>query len=630
VRLLISVLSILLGAVALVAGIGQKTFWAPPEIATATLAAPLEGAPVTVVEPGVASVPGSPVDIAIDADGAFTLSLGRSADVDAWVGGAAHNTVSGVDAEQGTLVAAHTAGDATVPNPQDSDLWVATQSAEGHLVHQWTEPADGDWSLLIAADGTQPAPTSVTVSWPNDAGTPFAIPLMIVGTLLLLFGIAVAAGMRRGGNGGGSRPSGRRAGGGTPAGGRGFEETAFGGAPTGPIGTVGGKPSSEAPTGLIDTVGGKPAGEAPTGPIGTVGGKPAGEEPEGRGEPPVVRRAATRIAAVAAAAVLAVLPAVPAQAQTQVQATATPSPSSGPASESEAPEDSYPVLLQPQLERILESVVGAVEEGDKSKDAGKLEDRVGGNALELRKANYALQAKGADIDAPVPLAASPVRSAAVTTTPEWPRTTMAVTWVKDAKVPQVLVLRQDSARDNYKLVSGPSALPGSSFPGIAVGDTSVRTLPLDAELSHTPKDAVQAVADYLSDANSDAKDKVQDNVFISSMHKAQDDLKEANKNANIKFTRSVDEGQTVALSTPDGGALVSAYVTSTVTSTPKEEGGTIQLDVLSHASAGKGSTDKGVDVVYGEPMVLYVPASGSQDKISMLAADDVFLSAKVK
>ena len=90
------------------------------------------------------------------------------------------------------------------------------------------------------------------------------------------------------------------------------------------------------------------------------------------------------------------------------------------------------MLLQPQLERILDSVVAAVEEGDKAKDAGKLEDRVGANALELRKANYALQAKGADIDAPVPLAAAPIRSAAVTTTTEWPRTAMAVTWVEGA------------------------------------------------------------------------------------------------------------------------------------------------------------------------------------------------------
>ena len=624
-RLLISVLSILLGAVALVVGIGQKTFWAPPEIATATLAAPLEGAPVTVVGPGVAAVPGSPVDIAIDAEGEFTLALGRSADVDAWVGGAAHNTVSGVDAEAGTLVAEHTAGDATVPNPQDSDLWVATQTAEGHLVHQWTEPAEGDWSLLIAADGTQPAPTAVTVSWPNDASTPFAIPLIVIGALLLIFGVAVLLGTRRGGNGG-SRPTGRRAVGGTPAPAGAFEEAAFGGAPTGPIGTVGDKPSGDAPTGLIDTVGGKPSGEAPTGPLDIPGKKPSAEGPEGRGEPPVVRRATTRIAAVAAAAALAVLPAVPAQATP----APSPSPSSEAASESAAPEDSYPVLLQTQLERVLESVVSAVETGDKAKDAGKLEDRVGGNALELRKANYALQAKGADIGAPVPLAAAPIRSAVVTTTTEWPRTAMAVTWVEGAKVPQVLVLRQDSARANYKLVSGPSALPGTSFPGIAVGDTSVRTLPLDAELSHTPKEAAQAVADYLTDANSDAKDKVQDNVFITSMHTAQDDLKEANQNANIKFSRSVDEGQTVALSTPDGGALVTTYVTSTVTSTPKEDGGTVKLDELSSASAGEDSTTEGVDVVYGEPMVLYVPASGSQDKISLLAADDVFLSAKLK
>ncbi|GER24170.1 hypothetical protein NCCP1664_26650 [Zafaria cholistanensis] len=588
-------LSILLGAVALLVGIGQKTFWAPPEIATATLAVPLEGAPVTVIEPGVASVPGSPVDIAIDAEGEFTLSLGRSADVEAWVGSAAHNTVSGVDAEQGTLLAEHTPGDATVPNPRDSDLWVATQSAEGHLVHQWTEPAEGEWSLLVAADGTQPAPTAVTVSWPNDASTPFAIPLMILGALLLIFGLAVAAGMRRGGAGGGSGSAAGRGRAGSapaPAGGRGFEETAFGGPPAGPA--------------------------------GTAGEKPAGEGPHGRNEPPVARRAATRLAAAAAAGLLAALPALPAQAAT------TPAPSSGPASESAPPADSYPVLLEAQLERILESVVAAVEEGDKAKDAGKLGDRVGGKALELRQANYALQAKGADIGAPVALAAAPVRSAAVTTSTEWPRTAMAVTWVENARVPQVLVLRQDSARANYKLVSSPSVLPGSSFPGIAVGDTSVSTLPLDSKLSRTPKEAAQAVADYLSDGNSEAKDRVQENVFISSMHTAQDELKNANQNATIKFSRTVDEGQTVALSTPDGGALVATYVTSTVTSTPKEEGGTVELDDLSAASAGEDSTTKGVDVVYGEPMVLYVPASGSQDKISLLAADDVFLSAKLK
>ena len=39
----------LLGAVALVVGIGQKTFWAPPETVTATMPQLSDEAPLTVI-----------------------------------------------------------------------------------------------------------------------------------------------------------------------------------------------------------------------------------------------------------------------------------------------------------------------------------------------------------------------------------------------------------------------------------------------------------------------------------------------------------------------------------------------------------------------------------------------------
>jgi hypothetical protein len=89
-------------------------------------------------------------------------------------------------------VVEHADGEATAPNPSGSDLWVSTESASGELEYAWTPPADGEWSLLLAADGTKPAPSSISMTFPNDTATPWAIPLMVIGGLLILGGIALA------------------------------------------------------------------------------------------------------------------------------------------------------------------------------------------------------------------------------------------------------------------------------------------------------------------------------------------------------------------------------------------------------------------------------------------------------
>ena len=86
----------------------------------------------------------------------------------------------------------HADGEATAPNPSGSDLWVSTESASGELEYTWTPPADGEWSLLLAADGTKPAPSSISMTFPNDTSTPWAVPLMVIGGLLILAGIALA------------------------------------------------------------------------------------------------------------------------------------------------------------------------------------------------------------------------------------------------------------------------------------------------------------------------------------------------------------------------------------------------------------------------------------------------------
>lgn len=191
-RLKTAVALVLLGLLTLLAGIGQRTIWAPSETFTASAPADAGAAPLTVIDQNLRTLHGGTVKINIEGDGNFLLAAGRPDDVDAWVGQTAHNTVTGVSEDGKSLQMEHADGEPTAPNPAGSDLWVSTENASGELEYSWTPPADGDWTLLLASDGTQPAPASVSMTFPNDTSTPWAIPLMVLGSLLILGGIALA------------------------------------------------------------------------------------------------------------------------------------------------------------------------------------------------------------------------------------------------------------------------------------------------------------------------------------------------------------------------------------------------------------------------------------------------------
>jgi hypothetical protein len=204
-RLKTAVALVLLGLLTLLAGIGQRTIWAPSETFTAAAPADGQAAPLTVIDQSLRTLHGGTVKINIEGDGNFLLAAGRPDDVDAWVGQTAHNTVTGVSEDGKSLQVEHADGEAAAPSPAGSDLWVSTENASGELEYSWTPPADGDWTLLLASDGTQPAPSSISMTFPNDTSTPWAVPLMVLGSLLILGGIVLAllAARKRDGEGDG-------------------------------------------------------------------------------------------------------------------------------------------------------------------------------------------------------------------------------------------------------------------------------------------------------------------------------------------------------------------------------------------------------------------------------------------
>src|SRR5699024_1330815 len=103
---------------------------------------------------------------------------GQLRDIEAWIGDAAYNRIDGVTTdvargEDPTVDISYVDGESEVPNPANSDLWLATQEVDGEVTQRWTQHDDGQWALLIAADGTEPAPTDVSVSF--QCRTRFAV-----------------------------------------------------------------------------------------------------------------------------------------------------------------------------------------------------------------------------------------------------------------------------------------------------------------------------------------------------------------------------------------------------------------------------------------------------------------------
>jgi hypothetical protein len=159
-------------SLALFAGsIAIRYGFSAPDTLTQTIT--LDGtAPVTVIDAKeLRRISGSETIVAsvteAQTDGAeatpVTMAWGRTPDVLAWVGSAPYQLLT-VNATTGELTASPVSGlEPSVPSPVGSDLWLEEWSGDG--------TASADFSLrkgqsiIIATDGTLPAPASVTVIW---------------------------------------------------------------------------------------------------------------------------------------------------------------------------------------------------------------------------------------------------------------------------------------------------------------------------------------------------------------------------------------------------------------------------------------------------------------------------------
>ena len=345
---------------------------------------------------------------------------------------------------------------------------------------------------------------------------------------------------------------------------------------------------------------------------------PAGQAPERRQSVGTLQRRALRPAAAAAALVLTAVPAAGATAAETESAPAAPA------------------VLDSQLQRILDDVSATVEEADAAADPAILRARVGGAALAMREANYAVRAKAADQPAAPPVAAEPVRARLVQASGgEWPRQLLAVTQAEQAQVPQVLMLVQQAPRENYRLVSAVGMLPGTTFPAVPAAGTGVDAVAADQgeDLVLSPAGAMDAVADALTNPEGSNAGTFAENTFAEAVTRFQSEVTSNPENefADITFRHAAEQERTHALRTSDGGAVVTGYMLHTYSSAPREAGDSVNLEgTVYERLTGETSTDAGIDVRYGEAVLLYLPPAGGGGQAQVIGAAQQLLDAELK
>lgn len=339
--------------------------------------------------------------------------------------------------------------------------------------------------------------------------------------------------------------------------------------------------------------------------------KPTLEQPIGS------RREARKLKFVALALVAASLSGCTPEYQNPVL---SPSPSP-------AQDTLTPVMTKDQLKRILDEITAVVAEGDAELDRESIERRVTGPALVARRAAYNIARRTENPQPPAPLVASPIQLFLPSATDTWPRSVMVVTGEQTLTM---MVLRQESARDQYRLYQYMDILPGVDFPEVAAEEIGANTVKEDSKfLLMPPADLAKAVGSLLNEGPDSAWSILVDgdNQYIKDVSSVQQTLAQTLSNANVSFDHRISNDEMVLLTSGEGGALVGVYMIDTYTIIPKSPGDAVAISGQEAILLGAGGSATGIETRYGAMLLFHMPAAGSESRARLLGATQQLLTA---
>lgn len=295
------------------------------------------------------------------------------------------------------------------------------------------------------------------------------------------------------------------------------------------------------------------------------------------------------------------------------------------------------MVTEEQEKTIISRVAESVETASEERKTADLGARTTGPAKELRTSQIEV-AKKLKNDKQVTKLPMSMQSVVLPSEPGWPRVSLATsTQPKDLTPPVLYAFEQSSARSDYKLWGWARLLPGATLPQTAPTDTGAeRVEPGDGEtLVVSPKKAVAMYAGVLSDkADSEFADQVADDDFRDLMRKQESAQKKADgwkaSEGKYSFSAKADEKAGLqAIRTLDGGAIVMGVVDSSQViqlqdkaEAPPSDGFATQKALFGDKDVTNVLRTKYLDIV-----VLYVPPTGSDEKLRLVGFEHVAVDA---
>ncbi|UIN32062.1 glycosyl transferase [Microbacterium binotii] len=606
-RFVWAVAAFVLAALLIGAGIAQRTVFYGPSTQSAEIPA-ADGAAYTMVDGAVlTSLPGTQTLRVSSSDGVF-VAYGRTADMRAWLSDQTYNDVTvGQDGVLNAAViepevsqasapadaAAEGDESATAPattesrDPAQSDLWLA-QYSDDRAVSVPLQLPDS-MSVLIASDGTKPAPAEASITWNIAQTTPWAGPLMLLGGVALVAGIVLYVLAIR------------------------HDRRSRG-------------PRRKAPPPLPET---QPIDLAvEPGAKGVISASPSRRSS---------RRPFLAIPLVVAGAL--VFTGCSPDAWPDLAPTPTPS---GTASIVDSADQQAPAVTEAQAQAILQRISTTVASADEARDANLAATRLDGAALAERNTNYVLRGALADEAALPPIPAEPTQIILPQAFDEWPRTVMAVVQKEGAQGPvsTIMFLTQADQWADYKLSYIGDLLGSVEMPDLAPAYIGASQVPPDSSfLTVAPDKLAEAYADVLNNGKDSTSiglfdeqtDLFSQNVAANRQERRDKFNETGASTGTIEFAAQAGSQTPLALATLESGAIVAVSVNEVDTVTPNSGDVVIKLtdNPTVQALTGVSESATGVSSTFADQLFFYVPAQGSSEKIRLLGYTSNILEAKV-
>lgn len=291
-----------------------------------------------------------------------------------------------------------------------------------------------------------------------------------------------------------------------------------------------------------------------------------------------------------------------------------------------------PDLTERQEQKIRKEILDAIDQATEAKNSAGLEQRLTGPMLAIRNSDIAIAAKTGQLrkEATIP---DKVAQVVIPTDAGWPRTAFAITTTtEDQQTQRLMVMTQESARQNYKLAAVARLFSGVTLPKFEVPEHGSKMgTPNDDGLVATPRQAVERYADVLTNgASSQFASQFADDTFRQTLGQVAQSVQEGmerNKGTQQQTFTAVPN-QLWGMRSVDGSELVVAEIDSVWTRQAGEGRESQPASDEERALFGDGKPTSTMKVTYVNVVALVIPAKDSGKQITAVGADR--LSVKVE